>query len=141
VRLLFFPAFIARVFVASDSGKLTIYSTGLQDIPYSRVAGFDWRILASFRPPCQLQWIQKQKPKLGQILFVLSCSITRRGLFFGDPWRDKKVWPGAAQKGRGLSTFLAYDEWDHSLPIDWRIGKASMINKKKVALASGLAGE
>jgi hypothetical protein len=42
------------------------------------------------------------------------------------------VWPGAAQKGSDLSAFFAYDEWDHSLPIDRRIGKASMINKKEL---------
>jgi hypothetical protein len=51
-------------------------------------------------------------------------------------WDDKKAWQGAAQKGRNLCTFLAYDEWDHSLPIDRRWIEKGVNDHKR---CSGLA--
>jgi len=50
-------------------------------------------------------------------------------------WDDKKVRRGAAQKGRNLCTFLAYDEWDHSLLIERRIEKAVNDHKRCYGLA------
>ena len=50
-------------------------------------------------------------------------------------WDDKKVRRGVAQKGRNLCTFLAYDEWDHSLLIERRIEKAVNDHKRCYGLA------